>query len=689
MANLAFTRIPCFAVGLLLVVAVSGCFGTPVGVRPIDPERAYRQRAASVLTTSEASNLTRIVLHRYDLTSDFDSDPAAAIAELRHRLEQKENAPAELFALAELSFMHAIELQRASRPPRRNRRGARAPGPRQFERTADMENRMHARVESQKYYLASAVYAFALLFPENEEQRVPLIDPRARIAADLYNLSLAEAFSDKGNVQPRSGAFPLPQGELIVKFDRRDLQWGQRRLTRLLPVTSYDMHGLINNYRRPGVGTALVAKTVPLDEEHDSDDFIAPAAWVGATMFLSFDQPRRRVIEPQIDATLELHTETDAERITIQGRNVPLENAPSVVLAASLEESRFWDSELADFFGKALSIEKENRLFTRQPHHPGLIPVVFVHGTQSSAARWADMVNDLTFDPQLRARYQFLFFSYESGNPIAYSSMLLRRALRKIVSSWDPHGEDPCLQQMVVIGHSQGGLLAKMTAIDSGSAFWDALYSKPFDQVKLPSETRALLEEALFVEPLPFVRRVVFIATPHRGSYLAGPDIVRRLAARLIQLPSTLVELTADLSGLEQFRQPGTGLTRRMATSIDNMSPGHPFIRTFAGIPVADGITVNSIIPVREGESFETGGDGVVKYKSAHIDGVESELIVISSHSTQSNPHTIEEVRRILHLHAKQSQCPAPKRPESDDDESARVPESPSNAPDDRLRPAA
>ena len=43
--------------------------------------------------------------------------------------------------------------------------------------------------------------------------------------------------------------------------------------------------------------------------------------------------------------------------------------------------------------------------------------------------------------------------------------------------------------------------------------------------------------------------------------------------------------------------------------------------------------------------------DGVVKYKSAHIDGVESEVVVPSAHSCQSHPRTIAEVRRILLLH--------------------------------------
>jgi hypothetical protein len=37
--------------------------------------------------------------------------------------------------------------------------------------------------------------------------------------------------------------------------------------------------------------------------------------------------------------------------------------------------------------------------------------------------------------------------------------------------------------------------------------------------------------------------------------------------------------------------------------------------------------------------------------RSAHLEGVESEKIVGSGHSTQSHPETIEEVRRILREH--------------------------------------
>src|SRR6185436_13404494 len=180
--------------------------------------------------------------------------------------------------------------------------------------------------------------------------------------------------------------------------------------------------------------------------------------------------------------------------------------------------------------------------------------------------------------------------------------------------------------------------------------FWANVSSKPFEEVNLKPETRELLKEALFVKPLPFVKRLVFIATPHRGSYLAGPQIVRRLIQRLVRIPTNLATIGAELTGLSAGGKGYLSL-QRIPTSIDNMSPRNPFIRVLSSIPIAPGVKAHSIIPVQGTGPIENGADGVVKYASAHIDGVESEVVVRSGHSTQSNPRTIEEVRRILLLH--------------------------------------
>jgi hypothetical protein len=82
------------------------------------------------------------------------------------------------------------------------------------------------------------------------------------------------------------------------------------------------------------------------------------------------------------------------------------------------------------------------------------------------------------------------------------------------------------------------------------------------------------------------------------------------------------------------------------------MTPTNRFVQTLATIPVAPQVAAHSIIAVKGKGPLEQGNDGVVEYKSAHIDGVESELVVDSGHSAQGNPRTVEEVRRILLLQA-------------------------------------
>jgi hypothetical protein len=82
------------------------------------------------------------------------------------------------------------------------------------------------------------------------------------------------------------------------------------------------------------------------------------------------------------------------------------------------------------------------------------------------------------------------------------------------------------------------------------------------------------------------------------------------------------------------------------------MTPNNPVLQTMADTPVAPGVHAHSIIAVAGNGPVEGSDDGVVKYSSSHLDSVDSEHIVRSSHSVQSNPYAIEEVRRILLIHA-------------------------------------
>jgi triacylglycerol esterase/lipase EstA (alpha/beta hydrolase family) len=292
-------------------------------------------------------------------------------------------------------------------------------------------------------------------------------------------------------------------------------------------------------------------------------------------------------------------------------------------------------------------IEDRTRLVSARPYRPGLIPVVFVHGTASSLGRWAALYNELDNDPRLHERFQFWFFSYESGNPIIYSAMLLRESLVKAVKQLDPEGRDPALQHMVVIGHSQGGLLTKSMVVESGDAFWQNVSRRPLDQLQMSEESRDILRRAMFFHPLPFVTRVVFLATPHHGSYVAGNWLAHQVA-KLIQAPLDVTRMVGELATANKSALAVEGL-RGAPTAVDNMTPGNRFVKVLSSLPIAPGVTAHSIIPVKGGLPPAGQNDGVVEYDSAHIDGVESELVVVhQAHSCQDNPYTINEVRRIL-----------------------------------------
>ena len=602
--------------------------GAPVAVKRLSPEDAHRALTASVLSTGRASDFSEVVLRRHDLLRRYQRDPAAALARLYRYATEEHPLAEELYAIAELSFAHAEK--EGGRP----------------------------------YYLAAAVYAAAVVFPEPAAPQLDVMDPRIRTACDIYNRAVVEAFKDDetGRVVFQAGTYDLPDGKMEVEFGPDTRVVGERELDDFLPASDLIVEGLLNRYREPGIGAPLVAKAKPRDDNGTLAKFTAKSGRIPATAFLRIEHPLREMSDHLVHARLELYDTTQTNSVGVGERSYPLESEPTVALAVTLEESRYWERELQIFLGRILSTRGvASSLVSRSGHRPGRIPVIFVHGTYSSAERWADMVNDLESEKQIRDNFEAWFFNYDSGNPIAYSAYQLRKALTEVVETLDPTGADQCLRDAVVIGHSQGGLLTKMTTIDSGDRFWRTISDEPFEKVRMTSGTRKLLNDALFVQPLPFVSRVVFIATPHRGSYLAGPQIIRRLASRLIQLPSEVVRMSTEVAGHAVGYETARSSLRleQIPTSIDNMSPGNTFIQTLSSIPVAPGVAVNSIIAVKGDGPVETGDDGVVKYSSAHIDGVESEFVVRSTHSTQANPHTVGEVRRILLAHAAAAQCGA------------------------------
>jgi len=608
---------------LSLVVAFVVLFGsgcaTPVGVKRLDEQAAHRELNSNVLSTGKPSDYSTQLLERTALSERFDSDPQTVLAELNSGLGKPDERD-RLFALSELSFAYAEDSR------------------------------------NQSYYLASAAYAYSFLFPANRTEAPGPYDPRLRLAVDLYNrgIALGLATKDGKEVDLSERQLSLPFGSLNLSVEPEGFNYGGYRLTKFVSLADLEVRGLRNTYRKAGIGAALSAKVEPLPGSPASR-WIPANAKVPITAFVRFDDPRIAMSNGRLHGTVELYDEDRAASVQVGAQSVPIESDPSAALAYRLEGAPIWDFEIAGFrqgdftFLGAGNGGDVNGLYMLHPYHPNMIPVVFVRGTASSPARWAEMTNELLGDPKIASRYQLWFFMYNSGNPIVLSAMRLRESLQAVRKAVDPEGKDAALNKMVIIGHSQGGLLTKMMVVDSGNHFWNNITSVPFDQAKLDPETRDLATRAAFFKPQPYVTRVIFIATPHRGSYMASNPIVK-LGNKFINLPGSLAKSAVALGNLREASMMGTPFT--MPTALDNMDSSNRFIKALSPWPIAPGMHAHSIIPVQGSGPVEDGNDGVVEYNSAHIDGVESELVVRSGHSTQATPQTIEEVRRILYQHA-------------------------------------
>ncbi len=599
----------------------SAC-ATPIGVTRVDPRTAQYELTANALNTDKPSSFSARELLNRNLYELFNDNPKEALAKLHKSLGPTGDEDL-VFALAELSFLYA------------------------------------EKSEDRSYYLAATAYAWAFLLPGKSGTPPRPIDPRARWTVDIYNRALARGFaSDDGQyVVLKGGQFALPFGELTITFNEQDLIWAGFRLKDFVSAAELEVRGLRNRYRIPGVGATLVAAIEPIESLASAQyKRIPPRMKIPVSAFLRYDDARGELVSGKLTGQLELYNPDSTRTVKINGVDVPIEYEITPALADTLEGSPVWDFEIAGFRSGDFSFTKSggDGLFMVGPHRYGHIPVVLVHGTASSPARWAEMVNEVGNDPRLFDRYELWFFMYNTGNPIAYSAMLLRDALTKTVEEIDPEGKDPGLKQMIVMGHSQGGLLTKMTVIDSGMRLWP--FSVPPEELNVSAETRELLTHALIIKPLPFVKRVIFVATPHRGSYQAL-GFLGALGSWFVNLPGRLTKLSIDVLTLQK-QGVLLGGASGIPTAIDNMNPTNLFIKNLAAIPIANGVVANSIIPVDSDAPLDEAGDGVVKYRSAHIDGVESEKIIRSSHSVQGNPEAILEVKRILHEHAKSLPTP-------------------------------
>jgi pimeloyl-ACP methyl ester carboxylesterase len=614
--------------GLLLGTIAFGCAGGNwVRVRSVpDNPLADRLRLMS-RWGPEPTARTRQYLRRYNLEAAYEQDPGQVLGELQAILG-REPLLETLHAIAEVAYLTGCRIEK------------RQPG-----RALDL-------------FLASTAHSYLYLFDERFADQRNKYDPQYRGACDLYNSSLEGALRiirGRSDLQPgHSYTVETHSQRLHVHVVSTCGQWRPEDFDRFEFVSDFDLKGLTNRYHTYGLGVPLIVVPDAVKSGESREGFLPAGLCFPVTAFLRL-VPCEPGAEACADrhAVLEFHDPLDHSRAAVGADSVPLETDLTTPLAYSLDKPSLQALDLATLGLLDPSDEKIERrqgLYMLEPYQPGKIPVVMIHGLWSSPITWMEMFNDLRGDPWIRANYQFWFYLYPTGHPFLRSATQFRQELERMRMTVDPMRVDGALDHMVLVGHSMGGLVAKLQTVESGNDFWKIVSDRPFQEVFEDSPASAALAANFFFQPNPSVRRVITIGTPFGGSGFSN-RLTRYLSHKIIAPPRMAAMLRPD----RMLGRPAPlkiDLTN-MPTSIDSLSPQSPILASLKQARVSPYVVFHNVIGdiPRHGllGRVAAGSDGVVSVESAKNPDAVTELVVPADHvNIHRQPRVIFEVREIL-----------------------------------------
>jgi hypothetical protein len=630
---------------------------------------------------------TMQLLRRYDLAQDLDGDRATLLARLED-LQRREPNPEHEYAMAEIAYI-----------------------------TAKQAETMH-RDRALEFYGTALIHAYRYLFEQAADPLrgypgkehgvesggsqlagsdfvVNPYDPQFRGASDLYNQSLEgllRLVRQEGELRPGMSR-TVKTSNHTCSFDvvLDSTGWHADDFDRLEFVSDYTVKGLQNHYHSYGLGVPLIAVRRSHVDSDPAEHFYPPNVAFPITAFLRVDRPEHeggqggrdsfstgdvdQVADSRVEKdsrplggaplatdpqaphfVLELHDPLDRQTIDVAGRTVPLEADLSTPLAYFLNQPQFQDSEISTLgLLRPGDVKQLQGLYMLEPFDPHKMPVVMVHGLWSSPITWMEMYNDLRSDPLLRENYQFWFYLYPTGQPFWFSATQMREDLAIMRRELDPARQSPALDQMVLVGHSMGGLVSKLQTVESSDEFWHTMSDHEFAELNAEEDVVRSLAGTFFFSPSPSVRRVVTLGTPHRGSEFSN-GMTQWLGHKLIKLPSKMLKRRNELIARNRdFFRPGAPLN--ITTSIDSLSPESPVLPVLLSAAPGPWVMYHNVVGREPEPSWWRKrligeGDGVVSLTSARLDDmrqVRSQKIVPADHiSVHRHPQSILEVRRVL-----------------------------------------
>ncbi len=639
----------CFAMTVL--VAVSPLAYEPIGeirIRSSRTDQSTRAWQRSLIGMDRPSERTNETLVRFGLADLYDQQPSQAILQLERDVRQRPSSEL-VYALAELNWIEGRRLE---------------------DRLFDWPR----NAEVLGHFIDTSAYAYDYLFsPELAAERF-VSDPRFRLAIDLYNMGvdrLVRVLLAGAPLGPdRTYRFRIRGREHGLVLGMPPSIWSPDDIHALIRATDFEVSGLPAKTHQYGLGVPLIAVRRTHEREGPESAFNPPEMAFPLTAFL---RPTSKLACPEIEdrgpcrtCVLDLVDPVHYRSVGKPPQVLAIESDLSTPLAYMWSQTE-WETLGWKGLLRPEELADRSGLMLVRPYEPGKIPVVMIHGLGSNPLAWVPMINELLGDSRITSRFQFFVYMYPTGAPIPIAAAELRETLYRAAQTFNPVGSDPAFDQMVLMGHSMGGLLAHAMIVHSDNQLWRIISNQPIERIKGPRPAIDELIRYTFFEPVPWVRRVVFLATPHRGSQMAS-GFLGRLGASLIREPGRY----NDFVDLLIRQNPGvfnSEAWRRIPNSIEMLDPDSPVLRSLLAMRHDPEVAVHSIIGYRKIlKDVEAMNDGVVAYQSARFPGSVSELVVRSDHGVQSNPQAIQEVRRILLEHLAHLPEPALAGPVHGDD---------------------
>ena len=516
--------------------------------------------------------------------------------------------------------------------------------------------------EQQAAWLETIRYAYAYLFFGDHTPGERAFEDRQTQVRDWYNYAVERAATGMFEVRqqmstqlPAQTRWNIAGWELQLDMRSARLPGSTAVPAELLPASSLSFRGLRSLYRRDGFGAELVAvmPDEPLTSAPTRDGHPAakrnqqPLPWSempapSMTVLLHPDGDDLDSVLHTRTVRLTVHDPYVESAIMLRGQRVPLAANFTAGYGLWLARANFNRQSLRSLLGREGGIDRPH-VYLMQPYDPNRRIIVMLHGLASSPEAWVELANEILGDEALRQHYQIWQVYYPTNMPIALNHAMIRRALGDTLAHFDPSGQAPASSDLVLVGHSMGGVIARLMV----SSTDQSLVQLAADRSRLTPQQIKRIDPMLRFEPFPHVGRAIFIAAPHRGTSVAGGRLGRWMAG-FIRFPVTVLEELAHTLAPNAAASSHESLGH-IPNSVDNLDENDPFVRTAADFPISTQVRYHSIVAQANAEvALADSDDGLVPYRSAHLPGAQSEKIIISGHSVQQSAAAVLEIQRIL-----------------------------------------